>query len=204
MLAAYPASEPARSVRRWGFFAVAPMVGADPVAREIRGPAGRIGCVMFTLFFVFVMGPLIELYVLVSVAGWIGWFPALGLLAAMSIFGAWLVKREGLGVMRRMQESASRGEVPANQVVDGGLLLLAGCLCIVPGFVTGIVGLLLLVPPIRVAVRNRLVPRWTGALRVPGFSRFTRASVVDVEYIGDVTPKRPKPSAPIELGPAHD
>jgi UPF0716 protein FxsA len=204
MLAAYPASESARPVRRWGFFALVPVGRVGPVAREIQGPAGRIGLVMFALFFIFVIGPLLELYVLVSVAGWIGWFPALALLAAMSLFGAWLVKREGLGVMRRMQESAGRGEVPANQVVDGGLLLLAGCLCIVPGFVTGIVGLLLLVPPVRIFVRNRLVPRWTGALRVPGFSRFTRASVVNVEYIGDVTPKRTEPSAPIELGPAHD
>lgn len=166
--------------------------------------AGRIALVMFALLFVFVIGPLIELYALVTVAGWIGWFPALALLAAMSLFGAWLVKREGLGVMRRMQESAGRGEVPANQVVDGGLLLLAGCLCIVPGFVTGTVGLLLLVPPIRVVVRNRLVPRWTGAMRVPGFSRFTRASVVNVEYIGDITPNRTEPSTPIELGPAND
>jgi UPF0716 protein FxsA len=159
---------------------------------------------MLTLFLLFVVGPLVELYVLISVAGLIGWFPALALLAAMSLFGAWLVKREGIGVMRRIQDSAGRGQVPTNQVVDGGLLLLAGCLCIVPGFVTGIVGLLLLVPPVRIFVRNRLVPRWTGALRVPGFSRFTRTTVVDVEYLGDITPDRTQPSAPIELGPGHD
>jgi UPF0716 protein FxsA len=204
MLAAYPASESACPVRRWGFFAAASANAGGQIAREIWSSAGRIALVMFALLFVFVIGPLIELYALVTVAGWIGWFPALALLAAMSLFGAWLVKREGLGVMRRMQESAGRGEVPANQVVDGGLLLLAGCLCIVPGFVTGTVGLLLLVPPIRVVVRNRLVPRWTGAMRVPGFSRFTRASVVNVEYIGDITPNRTEPSTPIELGPAND
>ncbi|CAM8657303.1 FxsA Protein affecting phage T7 exclusion by the F plasmid [Acidimicrobiia bacterium] len=204
MLAAYPASESARPVRRWGFFAAIAPNACGQVAREIWKSADRITLMMFVLLFVFVIGPLIELYALVTVAGWIGWLPALALLGAMSLFGAWLVKREGLGVMRRMQETTGRGEVPANQVVDGGLLLLAGCLCIVPGFVTGTVGLLLLVPPIRVVVRNRLVPRWTGAMRVPGFSRFTRASVVDVEYIGDVTPKRTEPSAPIELGPAND
>jgi hypothetical protein len=41
-------------------------------------------------------------------------------------------------------------------------------------------------------------------MRVPGFSRFTRASVVNVEYIGDITPNRTEPSTPIELGPAND
>ena len=204
MLAAYPASEPARLVRRWGFFAPGSATAEATVARETDRPTGRVQIVMLTLFLLFVVGPLVELYVLISVAGVIGWFPALALLAAMSLFGAWLVKREGLGVMRRIQESAGRGQVPTNQVVDGGLLLLAGSLCIVPGFVTGIVGLLLLVPPVRIFVRNRLVPRWSGALRVPGFSRFSRTTVVDVEYLGDITPNRASASPPIELGPAHD
>ena len=204
MLAAYPASEPARPVRRWGFFAPDSAFTEALVARETGRPTGRVHTVMLTLFLLFVVGPLVELYVLISVAGVIGWFPALALLAAMSLFGAWLVKREGLGVMRRIQESAGRGQVPTNQVVDGGLLLLAGSLCIVPGFVTGIIGLLLLVPPVRIFVRNRLVPRWTGALRVPGFSRFSRTTVVDVEYLGDITPNRAPTSPPIELGPGHD
>ena len=66
------------------------------------------------LFLLFVVVPLVELYVLVTVAGVIGLLPALALLLAVSFLGVWLVKREGLGVLRRMQGTLGRGEMPAD------------------------------------------------------------------------------------------
>src|SRR6478736_3289570 len=98
------------------------------------------------LFVLFVVAPIVELYVLVLVAGAIGWLPALASLLVVSFLGVWLVKREGLAVLRRMQESLNRGEVPTTEMVDGGLLVVAGAMCVVPGFVTDALGLLLLVP----------------------------------------------------------
>jgi UPF0716 protein FxsA len=162
------------------------------------------------LFVLFVVVPLVEVYVLVLVAGAIGWLPALALLLAVSFLGVWLVKREGIGVLRRTQDTLARGEMPANEMIDGGLLVVAGVLCVVPGFVTAAMGLLLILPPVRAFVRNRLVHRWTkgqglGTGRMP----FMRARVVDVEYVGDVTPDRQRsggtdPSGPpIELGPGR-
>jgi UPF0716 protein FxsA len=146
------------------------------------------------LFVLFVVVPLVELYVIVTVAQQIGAFPTLALLLTVSVFGAWLVKREGLGVMRRTQAMVQAGDLPAREMVDGALLLAAGTMLVVPGFVTDALGLLLVVPPVRAFVRNRLIARWergSGGLG-PGFG--PRGRIVDVEFIGDVTPRGPTPS----------
>lgn len=153
------------------------------------------------LFLLFVVAPLVELYVIVQMAHLIGLLPSLGLLVLLSLFGAWLVRREGVAVLRRLRGSLSAGEMPTKPLVDGGLIVVAGALCIVPGFVSACIGLLLLVPPVRALVRNRLIARWS----VPGASRITRrfsgGGVIDVEYIGDITPDRTRPSRPSgELG----
>jgi UPF0716 protein FxsA len=156
------------------------------------------------LFLLFVVVPLVELYVLVAVAGAIGVFPALAILLGVSFLGVWLVKREGIGVLRRMQETLARGEMPANEMIDGGLLVVAGAMCLVPGFVTDAFGLLLILPPVRAFVRTRLIHRWTNGRGLAGTGgSFMQARVVDVEYIGDVTPRHGPSDPPIELGPGR-
>ncbi|MBU6329606.1 MAG: FxsA family protein [Acidobacteria bacterium] len=158
------------------------------------------------LFLLFVVAPLVELYVLVQVAQFIGLLPALLLLVLLSLFGAWLVRREGTSALRRLRGALAVGEMPTEPLVDGGLIVLAGTLCIVPGFLSDGIGLLLLVPPVRTLVRRRLIARWS----VPGVSRlggrFRSTRVIDVEYLGDVTPRRPgRPGGPAaELDPGTD
>lgn len=154
------------------------------------------------LFAVFVVLPLVELGVAVMVADWIGVLPTIAALIALSGFGVWLVRREGLGVVRRTRAALDRGETPAAGLLDGALIGFAGVLCVAPGFVTGICGLLLLVPPVRRRVGRRLLRRWDRLARSVGFSR--RREVVEVEWVGDVTPTRPRSSSPIELGPVDD
>lgn len=157
------------------------------------------------LFLLFVVAPLVELYVLVQMAHLMGLFPALALLVVLSFFGAWLVKREGIAVLRRLRESLARGEMPTRSLVDGGLIVVAGALCIVPGFISDGIGLLLLVPPVRALVRNRLIARWSlrGSTRVT--RRAADGSVIEVEYLGDVTRTGPPAAPPIaELGPVTD
>ncbi|HEY6532182.1 MAG TPA: FxsA family protein [Acidimicrobiales bacterium] len=156
------------------------------------------------LFVLFVVVPLVEIYVFIVVASAIGVLPALAALLAVSFLGLWLVKAQGLGVLRRMQATVNRGEVPTAEVVDGGLLVSAGVLCIVPGFVTGAIGLLLLLPPLRAFVRNRLLARWgrDGGLGT-GRGRVVGGTIVDVEYVGDVTPGPRSPTSPTELGPGR-
>lgn len=135
------------------------------------------------LVVLFVVVPLVELYVIVTVAGAIGVVPTLALLLAVSVGGAWLVKRQGLGVWRRTQAAVQRGEVPASEVVDGAVLLGAGSLLLVPGFVTDTIGLLLLVPPVRAVFRHRLLRRWGPV----GTRTMRGGRVVDVEFVGDAT-----------------
>lgn len=107
----------------------------------------------------FLLLPVLELYVFVQVAGSVGFGTALlGAVVATSV-GIWLVKQQGLGVLRRANDKVARGEPPADEVVNGTLLLLAGVLLLVPGFVTGAAGLLLLLPPVRAILRSSMRKR---------------------------------------------
>jgi UPF0716 protein FxsA len=110
--------------------------------------------------------PLIEIYALVQVAHVIGWGAALLLMLLVSVVGGWLVKREGISVWRRLQDQLRRGEPPGREVLDGILVLTAGALLLVPGFVTDTIGLLLLVPPVRAVVRAVLSRRYAGSPHV--------------------------------------
>lgn len=154
------------------------------------------------LFCVFVVFPLIELGVVIAVAGWIGIVPTIAALIAMSAIGVWLVKREGLGVVRRTREAMNRGEVPGGEMLDAAMLTIAGFLCFVPGFISGTIGLLLLIGPLRRPVGRRIVRRWTRVGSLVGMSR--RRSTVEVQWIGDVTPTTPPATGPIEIGPVRD
>lgn len=106
------------------------------------------------LFLLFLALPFVELYVIVQVGRSIGALNTIAVLLLVSLAGAWLVKREGLGVLRRAQERAASGAVPGRELVDGVLILFAGALLLTPGFLTDVVGILLLLPPVRAALRG--------------------------------------------------
>ncbi len=132
-------------------------------------------------------GPLIELYVLIQVGRVIGALPTIGLLVLVSVLGAALLRREGARTWRAFREATARGSVPAHEVADGALVLLAGVLLLTPGFVSDVFGLLLLLPPVRVLVRrpmtayamHRLLGRSGRAPRGPGRGRIVEGEVVD-------------------------
>jgi len=116
----------------------------------------------------FVVVPIVELYVIVQVAGGIGVLQTLGLLVVVSIVGAWLVKAEGLGLIRRVQLKLASGEMPGKELVDGALILFAGALMLTPGFVTDTFGLVLLLPPTRAVARAAVLRRYAGKLEAYG------------------------------------
>jgi len=139
---------------------------------------------MFLLLaFLFLVIPIVELYVIIKVAGGIGVLETIGLLIVVSVVGAWLVRREGLGVLRKMQGEVAQARVPTKQLVDGALILFAGALMLTPGFVTDATGVFLLIPPTRALVRNVLMRRLKGRVQVA--SPFSAAGfpnpVVDVD-----------------------
>jgi UPF0716 protein FxsA len=114
--------------------------------------------VMALLAVIFLAVPIIELALIIKIGATIGVLNTIGLLVLSSVVGAWLMKREGLGVMRRMQASVAEGRVPGSELVDGFLILFGGALMMAPGFLTDILGMALLLPPVRFLVR-RLIRR---------------------------------------------
>lgn len=120
---------------------------------------------MFVLVALCVIVPIVELAVFVQVAHWIGVWEALFLLLAISLLGIWLIKAQGVAVYRKGRTDMAAGKVPGRSMVDGLLIFSAGVLLLVPGFVTAIVGLLLLIPPTRVPVREYLIRRWSRNAR---------------------------------------
>jgi UPF0716 protein FxsA len=115
---------------------------------------------------VLIAGAVAELFVFVQVSNAIGFGWALVALAGVSLIGLSLVKRAGLGVFRRMTEQANRGEPIAGNVLDGFMLLVAAILVAIPGFITGAVGLLLLLPPLRHALRSTADKRVRSSPRI--------------------------------------
>jgi UPF0716 protein FxsA len=136
----------------------------------------------------------IEIFVFVQVGEWIGYGAAILALIAIALFGAWLVKREGLGTWRRAQAQLRAGEVPAGEAVDGALIAGAGLLLIVPGFVTDVIGLLLLLPPLRWPAR-----RWARTHRFVRTGNVVYGRVIDVRGTGG-----PPPDPPAALPPGDD
>jgi UPF0716 protein FxsA len=100
--------------------------------------------------------PLVEIYVMIQVGQWIGALNMVGLLLLVSIGGIFLVKHQGIGVFRRIRGALDAGRVPGPELLDAALLLVAGLLLVIPGFVTDFFGLLLLLPPVRALVRGFL------------------------------------------------
>jgi UPF0716 protein FxsA len=119
------------------------------------------------LVLVFLVVPLVELYVLIQVGQEIGALNTIGLLLVIAVVGAWLAKREGLGVWRRINDQVRAGKVPGPELVDAFLILLAGALLVTPGFVTDVLGVVLLLPPTRALVRRQV--RRSYQRRLEGF-----------------------------------
>jgi UPF0716 protein FxsA len=93
--------------------------------------------------------PLIEIAGFVVVGSQIGVLPTLGLIIASGIAGTMLLRFQGFGVMTRIRGEIEAGRDPSRNLAHGVMILLAGILLLIPGFVSDIIGLLLFVPPIR-------------------------------------------------------
>ncbi len=111
------------------------------------------------LALIFLVIPILELAVIIQVGQSLGALNTVGLLILISLAGAWLVKREGLGVWRRFNAQVRAGAVPTREIADGVLIIFAGALLLTPGFLTDVLGLLLLLPPVRGALRGAAMLR---------------------------------------------
>jgi UPF0716 protein FxsA len=116
---------------------------------------------LLVLIALFILVPLAELYVILKVGDAIGVGWTILLLAADSVIGSLLLRSQGRAVWRRFNEALQQGRMPHREVQDGVLVIFGGAFLITPGFITDVVGLLLLVPPTRAVIR-RLAMRVIG------------------------------------------
>jgi UPF0716 protein FxsA len=120
-----------------------------------------MSAVFVLLVVAFFVVPIVELALIIKIGAAIGVLNTIGLLVLSSVVGGWLMKREGLGVVRRMQLAVAQGRVPGKELVDAFLILFGGALMVAPGFLTDGLGMLLLLPPVRAVVRRILRRRFT-------------------------------------------
>ena len=136
---------------------------------------------LLALIFLFIVLPLAELYVILKVGDAIGPVWTILLLAAESLLGSLLLRSQGRSVWRRFNTALAEGKMPHREVMDGVLVIFGGAFLITPGFITDVIGLLLLVPPTRALLRSRVVRTLGRRVRVGGGSGRFRPRDYDVE-----------------------
>jgi UPF0716 protein FxsA len=114
---------------------------------------------LLPLVLLFIAVPIAELAVIIQVGQAIGIWWTIGLLIADSVLGSLLMRAQGRAAWRRFNEAVQTGRVPAREVLDGALVIFGGALLLTPGFLTDVLGLILLLPPTRALVRRVLVRR---------------------------------------------
>jgi UPF0716 protein FxsA len=121
---------------------------------------------------VFVLWAAAELFVAIKVADAIGVLATVVLLLLSWPIGSWALRSRGRAAWRRLGAAVSAGRSPGREVLDGALVLLGGTLLMIPGFISDVVGLLLLLPPTRIPLR-RLLARNMRSSVVTSTVRFT-------------------------------
>lgn len=136
--------------------------------------------------------PLLEIWTIIQVGRVIGPWWTIGLLLAAGALGSWLIQREGTRAWGAFRTALHSGRMPARELADGALVLIGGVLMLSPGFVTDLVGVLLILPVSRPVARAAL-------------SRFVERRLVVVPY-GPGDARRPGPPAggPVVQGDVVD
>jgi len=131
---------------------------------------------MARLFLLFTVVPLLELYILIKIGGYIGAFPTVGLVVLTALLGFVLARFEGLRKLEQIKRSLSLGIVPAEEMLDGVLIFVGGVLLIIPGVLTDLFALILLIPYTRTIFKRWLRRRFdrmiaTGNVRLHYYGR---------------------------------
>jgi UPF0716 protein FxsA len=123
------------------------------------------------LVLVFIVVPIAELFLIIQVGELIGVWWTIALLIADSILGSVLMRSQGRAAWRRFNVALQAGRPPAREVLDGVLVISGGALLLTPGFISDILGLLLLLPPTRAVVRAILVRRFADRMIASAVAR---------------------------------
>ena len=130
---------------------------------------------MGRFFLLFTLVPLLELYILIKIGSYIGAFQTVALVVFTALFGIVIARIEGLRKLQQIKQSLSQGIVPAEEMVDGVLIFVAGILLIIPGVLTDLFALVLLIPYTRT-----LFKRWLRGR----FDRMVATRNIRLHYYG--------------------
>ena len=123
------------------------------------------------LLLLFTLGPLVELYLLLTLGRRLGVLPTVFLVVATGFFGVLLAKAQGLYILHQTADRLQRGELPGDALINGLLILIGAAFLLTPGFISDTVGFLLLFPTSRTVAKG-FVLRWLskalndGTLRI--------------------------------------
>lgn len=114
---------------------------------------------MPVIFLLFVIVPVVELSLLITVGGYIGTLPTVAIVLLTAFVGASLLRREGISTLTNARTKLEAGQMPAMEMLEGVMLVIGGAFLLTPGFLTDIVGFSCLIPPIRKAIVGQLLKR---------------------------------------------
>ena len=141
------------------------------------------------LFLLFLVVPLLEIYLLIEVGSAIGAMLTIFLVVFTAMLGAVLVRVQGFSTLTRVQSQLNDGQVPALEIMEGVCLFVAGALLLTPGFFTDAVGFVLPTPPLRRSIIRALLERQMSHVQPgyvhggnPGAQNQGGGRVIDVEY----------------------
>ncbi len=137
------------------------------------------------LLLLFTVVPLVELVLLLNIAGKTSPQFTLGLVLATGVAGAALARHEGLRCWRRVHEKMAAGEFPGDPLLDALMILVAGALLVTPGVLTDLVGFALLLPMFRRIVKRRLKDRFRVRMGISSATDrpITREEIIDVRVV---------------------
>jgi len=118
----------------------------------------------------FLVVPIIEIYLLIQVGQVIGAGWTILLVVLTAVIGVWLLRMQGLATLTRAQQRLLENQLPAREILEGMALVVAGAFLLTPGFFTDAIGFLLLFPPTRMALVSLVASRMTVTGSVPGQS----------------------------------
>lgn len=148
------------------------------------------------LLLLFIVVPVLEIWLFIIIGGAIGTYITLSIILLTAILGTFLVKAQGIYVLKEIQGKLNELKNPTEPIVHGAMILFAGALLLTPGFFTDSVGFLLLIPNVRAITFAWLKSNLKFIKHPPSESQFTRDknySDIEITDYKEVQPGEPSP-----------
>ncbi len=145
------------------------------------------------LLILFVIMPVVEMWVLIEVGSQIGALTTIGLVLLTAMLGLALLRQQGVSTLMRANQRMQSGQLPAQEMVEGIFLAVGGALLLTPGFITDAVGFACLIPGLRQIIIGRLLKKaifrataggagFYNSSRGPGADRGQGDDIIEGEY----------------------